>query len=1162
MFRNLLTKLQGAAILGLLLIPLGAPLNSWAQATEGYDPLLQISHQFAHPDLYIVQDKSGSMAWDIIGNTPGTALGTAPVLTWNKTTASCGTGVNLGKCKTYTYTLKNTQSYPTRMNTVKNALGSTTNIYTPWDPPATWPAFAVAWASGTVTGPVVTHTGTTHSYAWTVKYGSYVADPLAPFVAFDASGTPTIGSGGEYLAAQNLIGTTANVVNWGLITFENTTASLVRAVDSSDSGDASLVLASVNALTPGSGSTPTRNAIQKGEDQLQADFMADSKYTCGRTYAMVLVTDGLSNNNNPNDDNWGPCPCDAGHWTGADCPASYTLFPPGKSESAWNSTQTRGAVTLTRLRTWAIGISPNVNRCEMNMDAYMGRTDANSPNNDAGFGLDPATHLPLDPRLPQSTGDVSNYDPAGGDYAYFALTATALKDAFQAIVAAVAAGDYTTAAPVASSALGAGTVAILASTEFPNWKGHLWAFDTTKNPGIAGYVKWDAGWNLRYDKLPADDIASPWVPGAVANPAYVAPNNRLIYTWNPSTKAMVRISPANATTINTLCGSCGIDAGVVDFILGYDGTGTNTIRPWVLSSSINSTPAIVQSAEHFAQGNLEDHTTFEADNGGTDAGGNPNRVPMVWVGSDDGQLHGFKLEDGQEIVSLIPPNLLSKQVTLKNNYHVVKRPLGEPGMPSDHIYGVASSPKYGDMYFSGTTEYKTVMLLSEGPGGDLIAGIDVTNPVKNLATVNPPTPGGTPPVSVLWNDKGSAWTTVPAGPAPWSGLYNTWSTPAGGPSKKPASSSVASVWVGLTGWGFNAASTRTSPLVPKALLFDPTTGSLLGTPTSPSNVASPAPFVGNQTFSDSVIFSTTAKAFYPDNIVNLALQPDLNGRIWFMDVKNGTTPASATVGIDATSTKAWTSPYAINQQPIYYPCAVNSFETSGGYYDTYAFGSGTTYEISSKITGSTVGVTGATPSNFIPCLYVVIKGQGTYTTLAAADEILRIPIQEFFVPDDAHPLSGCGCPGDVPMCTPQRKTVGTYKQVYCTTSPTPTVHLGKRTQLSAPPALFIPVEGAAGNPTALFLVYDPDAVNDCAGKAYVVQVDYNVDASGHAVLKETIIYNAGSGAASGFAVAGNAVIIAKSNVGSGARAGITEVPGLHPTAGMSNPEPIWWRELK
>jgi hypothetical protein len=1208
MARKCWTTIISLGVLGLLL----APLAVTAQ-TEGYDPMLQITHQFAKPNVLILLDKTGSMAYEQgpSGDSVGVDSFGLPELSWSVTVSGTTPSSYKGDachwdrygrpdrwywiCNattyTYTYRLSATSRAPSRMDVFKNALGNSVPLYGAYSgstyvsPTVAWPAsWPTAYAGYTYIGSGRWTRAVTvpESTSGCTSKQPACGGPTAPDPPFDAAWTtpdysqspvvkPTIDGWNPNLTPtrlpQDLVGTSKRSVNWGLETYSTdgiTERVRVKADDTISVQDA--VAASIQTyMKPlalggleAGGSTNTSKALNAAKASLKATYdtggpggTQDPLIVCGRVYGVILVTDGESNSCNNTDCSrtltWG---CDSSYTNWASFPAGRgnELFLETSDTSTACTTCRSTATTPVPVRTFVVGVSSEVARCELNLVAYFGRTDASSPNGDAGMKIEkdytgtttPAYRLPLNvpsnyasmltpPTLPTgltvgTTSTSGNYRPVVDtctadckDYAFFANDPAALYDAFATILGAIGAGDYTTSAPVASSALGAGTVAILASTEFPLWKGHLYAFDTTKATTDAGYLMWDAGYNLRYSTGTAENPG-----GTTANPAYVAPSARKIYTWNPASgNALVAVTTANASTLNTICGSCGLDASVVNFIMGYNGASSTstTIRPWVLGSTINSTPAITQAVETFLQGNLESHTAFET--------AHADRTPLAWVGADDGMLHAFKLEDGKEVLAIIPPNLLAKQVTLKNRYNAIKAPTGQPGLPSDHIYGLAGSPKYGDMWVSGA--YKTVMLVSEGPGGNLIAGLDVTDPVGATGD----------PVSVLWSKTGSDW----------SGLYSTWSTPSGGASKPyNPSTGAASVWTGIVGAGFNPASTASSQVTPKALIFDPTTGALAsGLSPTAGTVSSPGPLVGNQTFSDSVIYSMSASAFYADNIVNLALQPDLNGRIWFIPGPNFT---SCTVGINANAKIA--AEGFTQQQPIYYPPAVNAFEAGANKYDLYAFGSGTAYEQASTVTGASVGDT-STTTNFLPSLYIVIKDQAA--DAATTDEMVRIPIGELYAPEDLT--------ADTCKDAADQELYGTWNQRLC--KGTTHVLLGRRTQLTSGPALFVPVQGAVGDPVALFLLYDPDTPGECAGKSYILKLTFapgTGTGSGTPAIKESVVYGAGAGAASGFAVAGNSVIIAKSAVGSGQRAGVTKVPDLNPTAGMSNPTPIWWRELK
>ncbi|GEM_PF-1539476 len=1154
MVTRILNAGAGLVVLGLLLAPLG--LVAQVAQIEGYDPMLQISHQFAHPNVLLVVDLSASMQCDLQASS-WPAGQDAIFGTTDKRTCFEGvsTGVRTGKYTnpdgtwmqhpvsaedfvTGDWTLEatdgkgsvpsctdpptglGTMKYrwrwhdPSRMAVLKNILGNSIDLtildqmLTSHQPTA-WNALAATIAAKPVslqTKPMASH-HLVASSSTMVNWGMLVFSCVNCHSKFLGNYY------NESVASDPKPGCTPssnNLVNDGCV-FRDIAAATAKVVvpinpnDSDTTGQNTIrqqieaYLAPTTTSTVVGGSTisgletytatPTPCALKCANyyfnnTLIPADPVSPS---CGRRNFTLLITDGQSADVD-NDHNIKSC--------GGILPwqASGTLYTTTKS------------ATRDGVRTFVVGLSTQVAsgtaRDELNQVAFYGKTDQTQPQGGVN--------------LPSTDPNWTTWDP-GKNYAYFAVNADALANTLSEIIGYMAAGDYTTSAPVASSALKTGELAILASSEFPKWQGHIYAFDITKTSGTAGYLKWDAGWNLTKSKLPANDTAIPWVEGAFENPAYTPPSKRNLYTWDSANK-MVPLTTDNLGLLDPICGSCGLTANTIDFIRGYDAL-TSTVRPWVLGSTINSSPAITQQPERFLQATLESHKAFENKNGSPG-----NRTALVWVGADDGMLHAFQLSDGKESFAILPPNLLAKQVQLYKNYlaNPAKFPTGQLVMPSDHIYGFGGSPRFGDM-FDGSA-YKTVMITTEGPGGNLIAGLDVTDPVKNVA-------GGVDPVKVLWSKQGGT---------DWPSLFMTWSTPAAGASK-----AASSLWTGIVGAGFNPASTATAQVTPTAMIFNPLTGALSRTLSPPTGtVSSPAAYVGNQTFADSTIYSMSADQFHGDNIVNLALQPDLNGRIWFIP---GPAFSSASVGIDATVKIS--ADGTSQQQPIYYACAVNGYTNGASTYDIYTFGSGTVYERSDKVTGTKVGQAGY----FMPCLYLVIKAQNT--SQATNTEIARIPIQNLYVPEvDASGNSLC------PLVANQ-ESVGPWKQTLCKGQ----IHkkVGLRSQLTAPSSLLVPAPGATGDPLALFLIYDPDAASSCTGSSYIVKISFNVSA-GAPVVTETVVYGAGTGAASGFAVANNTVIIAKSAVGTGTRARVETVPNLvlTPWSGPANLVPLWWRELK
>lgn len=90
-----------------------------------------------------------------------------------------------------------------------------------------------------------------------------------------------------------------------------------------------------------------------------------------------------------------------------------------------------------------------------------------------------------------------------------------------------------------------------------------------------------------------------------------------------------------------------------------------------------------------------------------------NRTPILYVGGNDGMLHGFSATDGKELIAYVPRGVVGglKELTDKDY---------------QHRYYVDGSPMTGDIK-DGTT-WKTLLVGALGAGGKGYFVMDVTNP--------------------------------------------------------------------------------------------------------------------------------------------------------------------------------------------------------------------------------------------------------------------------------------------------------------------------------------------------------------------------------------------------------------------------------------------------
>lgn len=1067
-------------------------------------------------------------------------------------------------------------------------------------------------------------TGTPISFATTVvtKGGGVIGAQTQTNVEFDATGGRPIvvrfGGVNQPTWTLNLprdvVGNTKDVVNWGLLTYSGVPGtpvynSLVPIVTlDTGPGDATAIEGYMrlryynSGPYPGLGvisGTPTKGAIAEADVAMTAAWNLDPKKACNRAYGVILCTDGESNVTNtgapPNrawDSTATPCIPDSSG-------LNFDKFPPGAAETMYLNAHQSGPGAIVRARTFAIGISSDISRCELNRIAYRGRTDANAARQDAGFVLydpDPSVYQFPDPRAvtlngdirlphlefpetagtavptnesgpgtPASSGGINRFGPDqtppdNRDYAFFASDARALYDAFLGIVRSSASGDYTTSAPVSGAAVSQGSTVILTSATYPLWKGHIKALDTSPLfapiPGPMVEL-WDAGAVLTTP-------SQPWHP---------TPANRQLFTWDPSTGTLIAITAANIGAINTACGApcvvTPITASMIDFIRGIDTKplilsgnvkipNPNLGRPrsWLLGPSINVTPAIVGSAQkYFQTGNVQSHKAFEIAYSG--------RRALAWLGADDGFLHAFDMGDaanpgdGSEALALLPPNLIPSQVTLFNTFNdpstAISTDTGQnAGFRFDeHTWGIASSLRFADVWFPAclpTGCYKTVGFLSEGPGGDLLAAIDITHPYGNLLG-RPAVPGpgnisadsnygvfdnalnAGKPVDVLWTKSSSNY----------AGLFGTWSVPA------VANNSFTTSKMTF-GAGVNPTSLYNAQQSANTFVVDPTNGNLVST-TAIAPLASPDPLVGHQTFTDSIFFQSTASGFQNDNIANLSLQGDTNGRlnaVW-ADASNPWTAPLSAVLIDLNAA-AGDIP-----QPLFYSPAANGIGTLG--FQVYALASGSFYESSPTVSGWNVNRTGAPPAPylaslpaFVPTLFVA-----TNPNKITDPAFGQVPLGSVGPPDLSSyvisrpvagiPLQTGACPGVT--CDP------TYVAIVHTS-------LGIHTQVTSSPLLVGNV--TSPSQTVFYTVFDPDY--GCNGYSYVLKQEFQIAANAAPVFGSTTVYAAGAGASSGFVVTDQGAFVAQSGVGK-AVASLVKVDIPTPSLpGQPNFVPVWWKEQK
>ena len=264
-------------------------------------------------------------------------------------------------------------------------------------------------------------------------------------------------------------------------------------------------------------------------------------------------------------------------------------------------------------------------------------------------------------------------------------------------------GDYSTSSSgitTSSDSMVVGNLALVPSTSFPGWKGHLRAKDLTKEH----MQQWDAG------KL-------------LTNRSH---SSRLIFTGYPDSDNGMPVPLFSRTGKVNLAGGCEGCGGnglrnvwrqagtppsddeirtVVQWLAGKD-------RAWKLGPILRSVPATVGPPP---TNRLPGHDRFHRKYA--------DRERLAYLTSNDGLLHAFRVQDGSEAFAYVPPNLWPKI------YELWKQG-GQDTDPANFKWILASSPRTMDIPppSSGSGDWTTQLMLTMGPGDKAFVVLDVTNP--------------------------------------------------------------------------------------------------------------------------------------------------------------------------------------------------------------------------------------------------------------------------------------------------------------------------------------------------------------------------------------------------------------------------------------------------
>jgi type IV pilus assembly protein PilY1 len=264
-------------------------------------------------------------------------------------------------------------------------------------------------------------------------------------------------------------------------------------------------------------------------------------------------------------------------------------------------------------------------------------------------------------------------------------------------------------ASASSASVNSGSISTLsrvyqAKFDASNWTGELLAYSVNTTTGA---LSTDPVWS-----------AGPPPPPDTNNPLPTAGLRKIITMSSTGSRIPFRWANLDATRKQQLDDAtvAPFDATLQENRLNYlrgddanEGTGATQfrVRPSKLGDIVNSSPVFVGAPAFNIRDSLElkPYSKFRTDN--------EERQAVLYTGANDGMLHAFNADNGDELLAFIPgavfPNL--KQLT-KQNY--------------SHLFYVDGPPNVGDVYFDH--EWHTVVTGGLNKGGKGVYALDVTDP--------------------------------------------------------------------------------------------------------------------------------------------------------------------------------------------------------------------------------------------------------------------------------------------------------------------------------------------------------------------------------------------------------------------------------------------------
>ncbi len=286
--------------------------------------------------------------------------------------------------------------------------------------------------------------------------------------------------------------------------------------------------------------------------------------------------------------------------------------------------------------------------------------------------------------------------------------ADALASAFQDIMNTIQSDQSTplTSITGSSTTTAFGSNAFLTGYAGAEWSGYVTAHPVAAGTGVVSV-------NGTWGNIPGVTPPKPVSTASVMDAASFVPASRTVFSHDGTNpikwgwSVLSNSQKANLNTLNGVVDTKGPDR--LDFLRG-DRTKEKTAGGAFRTRSSRQGD-IVNSALWYLDG--KPANTYAKTSYATFRSDNASRASMLYVGGNDGMLHGFSSADGSEKIAYVPLGL----------YPTLSR-LSDPGY--QHSYYVDGSPLSGDIELS--TGWKTYLAGFLGGGGRGYFVLDVTKP--------------------------------------------------------------------------------------------------------------------------------------------------------------------------------------------------------------------------------------------------------------------------------------------------------------------------------------------------------------------------------------------------------------------------------------------------